>query len=89
MNIAWNEEKNQFLMNTRGISFEIVEELIRDDSVLLEPHPDQEKYPGQIIIIFNYDNYWWVCPAVEFNDGFFLKTIYPSRKVSREMENHE
>ena len=87
MKIDWNEDKNQYLMKTRGISFEVVEELIRDRSVILEPHPNQDKYSGQIILVFKFNDYWWICPAVELDDGFFLKTIYPSRKVSREKED--
>ncbi len=87
MTIDWNEEKNQYLLKTRDISFEIVCEMIIDGSVIIEPHPNQEKYSGQIIILFQYDEYWWVCPAVELEEGFFLKTIYPSRKIKKEMSD--
>lgn len=87
MKIEWNEEKNRHLLHTRGISFEIVEELILDGSVIIEPHPNQKKYSNQIILIFRYENYCWVCPAIELEDGFFLKTIFPSRKVKKEMED--
>lgn len=87
MKIEWNEEKNQHLIKTRDISFEVVEELILDGSVIVEPHPNQIKYSGQIIIIFRYEDYWWVCPAIELKDGFFLKTIFPGRKVKKEMED--
>ena len=87
MKIDWNEEKNQHLLKTRNISFEIVSEVIIDGSIIVEPHPNQEKYPEQIIIMFQYNEYWWVCPAVELQDGFFLKTIYPSRKVKKEMDD--
>ena len=87
MTIDWNEEKNQYLLKSRNISFEIVRELIIDGSIIIEPHPNKKKYPGQIIIIFLYEDYWWVCPAVETGDGFFLKTIYPSRKIKKEMKD--
>ena len=87
MKIDWDEEKNQLLLKTRGIFFEIVSEFIIDGSIIVEPHPNQDKYPNQIIIMFQYDEYWWVCPAVEREDGFFLKTIYPSRKVKKEMDD--
>jgi hypothetical protein len=83
MKIEWNEEKNRHLLHTRGISFEVVEELILDGSVIIEPHPNQKKYSGQIILVFRYEDYWWVCPAIELEDGFFLKTIFPSRKVKK------
>ena len=87
MKIDWNEEKNQHLMKTRNISFEVVREMIIDGSIMVEPHPNQEKYPKQIIIMFQYEEYWWVCPAVESEAGFFLKTIYPSRKIKKEMDD--
>jgi len=87
MKIQWNEEKNKHLIKTRYISFEIVEELIKEDAVIIEPHPNREKYRNQLIILFRYKGYWWVCPAVELEDGFFLKTIYPSRKITKEMED--
>ena len=87
MKIEWSKEKNQHLLLTRGISFEIVEELIFDGSVIPELHPNQKKYPGQIVLLFRYKDYWWVCPAVEMKEGFFLKTIFPSRKVKKEMDN--
>ncbi len=43
--------------------------------------------PYQIIILFRYEYYWWVRPAIELKDGFFLKTIYPGRKVKSGMGN--
>jgi len=87
MKIDWNEDKNKHLLRTCGISFEIVSEIIIDGSMVIEPHPNQKKYPGQIIILFEYAEYWWVCPAEELDDGFFLKTVYPSRKLKKEMTN--
>jgi len=89
MRIDWSEEKNQYLIKTRGISFEVVNEVLIGGSFIVKPHPNQEKYPGQIIILFEYEEYWWVCPAVELKDGFFLKTMYPSRKVKKEMEDEQ
>ncbi len=67
----------------------MVEEFIRDGRVLLEPHPNQEKFAHQVILLFHYEYYWWVCPAIELEDGFFLKTIFPSRKVKEGMENEQ
>ena len=87
MNIKWNMEKNKHLIKTGNISFEIVEEIINEGSAIIEPHPKKEKYANQIVILFKHKDYWWVCPAVELKDGFFLKTIFPSRKIKKEMEN--
>ncbi|MCK5250002.1 MAG: toxin [Spirochaetaceae bacterium] len=87
MRIEWNEEKNRHLQKTRGISFEVIEELICDGSVIPEPHPNQERYSGQIILIRQYESYLWVCPAIELDNGFFLKTIFPSSENKKEMDD--
>ena len=44
-------------------------------------HPNQEKYPGQKILIVQVDDYVYAVPFVETE--IFLKTIIPSRKATR------
>jgi len=38
------------------------------------------KYPDQVLYYVLIDEYIYVVPAVPEIDGYFLKTIYPSRK---------
>jgi hypothetical protein len=45
-------------------------------------HPNQEKYPQQKIIVVNINDYAYLIPRVETEDGIFLKTIIPSRKMT-------
>jgi len=46
-------------------------------------HPNSERYPGQRIFIVNVEGYVCVVPFVENGDVIFLKTIIPSRKMTK------
>ena len=84
-NFEWNEEKNQSLKAERGVSFEeIVTHILQGDLLQVEDHPNQEKYPGQKYFIVRIDDYVYVVPFVEKDNNAFLKTIYPSRKATRQ-----
>lgn len=47
-------------------------------------HPNKEKYLNQKIFIVEVKNYVYIVPFVESSKSYFLKTIYPSRKATRE-----
>nr|WP_269155450.1 toxin [Leptospira mtsangambouensis] len=80
----WDNEKNKLLYSQRNISFErIVIEIEAGAIIDILEHPNSKKYPNQIIIIINIDNYAWVVPAIENETSFFLKTAYPSRKHTK------
>lgn len=69
----------------RALSFE---ELTAEPIVDLIDHPTRA---GQVLLLFLVNDYVWVAPAVRDTDGFFLKTLYPSRKHHRlylERKNH-
>ena len=84
-NFEWSEAKNEILKRTRGISFEEVVYNIRQRRVLaVIDHPNQVRYPGQVIIIVNIDEYAHKVPAVRTEQGYFLKTVYPNSKANRE-----
>ena len=81
----WSEEKNEWLKRTRGLSFEEVVDQIRQHNVLAaDDHPNQARYPGQVMIVVNLREYAYSVPAVRIEKGFFLKTIFPSRKATRD-----
>ena len=85
----WNPEKNEILIQTRGISFEeIVVYISRGDLLDILEHPDKQKYTGQRIFVVNINSYAYYVPFVEDNDSVFLKTIIPSRKLSRKYLNN-
>jgi uncharacterized DUF497 family protein len=81
----WNADKNQLLMRERGISFErIVFEIDMGREIDVTHHPNQEKYPGQMILMVRIEDYVYVVPFVETDTEIFLKTIIPSRKATRQ-----
>ncbi len=80
MEIRWNEEKNELLKETRGVSFEqVLESIEQGDFIGPETNPARE---GQMRLIVKIDGYPCIVPFVIEEDGnWFLKTIYPSRKM--------
>jgi uncharacterized DUF497 family protein len=83
--IKWNESKNQLLKMQRGICFEDILEKIEKKEILgRKKHPNSNKYPNQMIFIFEIDEYIYYVPYVEDDKEIFLKTIIPSRKLTKE-----
>ncbi len=81
----WSEEKNKFLEQTRGISFEDVIFHIQNGDVLdVIKHPNAALYPEQKIIVINIEGYVHLVPYVKEKGIRFLKTIIPSRKATKE-----
>ena len=84
MKLEWSASKNEWLKKVRDVSFEEVTLRIRSADFLDGfDHPDQLKYPGQKILVLEIRGYAYSVPYVETSDGFFLKTIIPSRKLTR------
>ncbi|MEY4014934.1 MAG: hypothetical protein RLZZ290_1798 [Pseudomonadota bacterium] len=84
----WNSEKNQMLIEERGISFErIVFEISMGNEVAVVMHPNQDKYPGQMISMIEVDDYIFLVPFIETESEIFLKTIIPSRKATRQFRS--
>jgi len=80
----WDEEKNKKLKLRRNISFQEVITAINEAGILaIEKHRDQVKYPGQKMYIIKINDYVYMVPFVEDQEKYFLKTIYPSRKMTR------
>ena len=81
----WSANKNQLLLEERGISFErIVFEISIGNEVAVVMHPNQDKYPGQMISMVEVDDYVYLVPFIETDSEIFLKTIIPSRKATRQ-----
>lgn len=80
----WNHEKNQWLKHERGITFEdIMYHLTHDGFLDVMEHPNQTRYPGQRIFIVDVEGYAYVVPFVEDDECIFMKTIIPSRRMTR------
>ena len=80
----WSDEKNEWLSQVRGITFEdVVYHLTHDGLLDTIEHPNQEQYPGQRLFIITIEEYACVVPFVEEEGVIFLKTIIPSRKMTK------
>jgi uncharacterized DUF497 family protein len=87
MIFAWNPEKNEQLRVERGISFEeIVFHVEAGDVLLIEEHPNQERYPGQRVFSVQVDDYVYLVPHLVSESEIFLKTIIPSRKATKRLK---
>ncbi|MBL4630622.1 MAG: toxin [Paraglaciecola sp.] len=85
--INWNADKNQYLMNERGISFEdIVFSMQQGDLLDDLCHPNKDKYPNQRLFVVNVEDYVHLVPYVENEVEIFLKTIIPSRKATKKYQ---
>jgi len=81
----WNNEKNERLKTERGISFfQITMHIERGDLLDIVAHPNQSKYPNQQILVVKINDYVYLVPFIENENGKFLKTIIPSRKATRD-----
>jgi uncharacterized DUF497 family protein len=81
----WNDEKNDWLRQERDVTFEdIVFHLSQGGLLDTIEHPNQQQYPGQKIFIVNVEGYAYLVPFVEDDAMIFLKTIIPSRKMTKQ-----
>lgn len=81
----WSHEKNQWLLETRGILFEDIEVAVHSGCLVrFLKHPNPARYPRQSMLLVRLHDYIWVVPYIEEDDCFFLKTAFASRKATRE-----
>ena len=86
----WDKEKNLKLKKLRGISFEEIVFYISNGAVIdVIENQNSGKYKNQLMFIIEIDSYAYIVPFVENDDEIFLKTIYPSRKATKEYLNKE
>jgi uncharacterized DUF497 family protein len=85
VNFNFSPEKNKLLIAQRGISFEEAIEAILDGGLLeITDHPNKSKYPKQKVYIINIDDYVYAVPFIYENRAtVFLKTIFPTRKLTK------
>lgn len=83
--IRFNEEKNQLLKATRNISFEDVLEAIKTRKLVADLAHPSRKHPYQRLYAVKIKNYVYAVPYVSDTrkKEIFLKTIYPSRMLTK------
>lgn len=81
----WGTEKNEQLIAERGVSFEQMVVAVEAGGLLdVLAHPNASRYPNQKVLVVASDGYAYLVPFVEQEDHFFLKTVIPSRKATRD-----
>ncbi len=81
----WDTEKNKLVEAMRGITFEQIVMHIENGNVLdIVEHPNKTRYANQKVLVVNVNDYAYAVPFVEDGEDRFLKTIVPSRKLTRE-----
>ncbi|MCK5681145.1 toxin [bacterium] len=86
----WNPDKNKLLFETRGITFDEVVQAVSDGYGISDvPHWNKKRYPKQKIMTVIINNYAYLVPYVRDGENYFLKTIIPSRKASKNIQEVE
>ncbi len=78
----WDNEKNKKLIKDRKISFEAIVSLIESGNII-STSSGKGKYAHQKQFIVEMNRYIYIVPFVEDDQKVFLKTIIPSRKLTK------
>ena len=82
----WDKEKNDKLKKERGVGFEeIVIKIINEDVLDTISNPSRN-FPNQKILVVEINKYIYYIPYVENEKKVFLKTIIPSRKLTKKYQ---
>lgn len=81
--IYWDSAKNEKLRIERGISFEEILVCIENREVLAIIQNPSKKHSCQMAFVIGLNNYVYYIPFIEEGDDIFLKTIIPSRKLTK------
>jgi hypothetical protein len=81
----FNEEKNELLKATRKIDFEDILKAIKNGRLLDDITHPSRKYSKQKLYVVEIQGYAYAVPYVinVQKQEIFLKTIYPSRTLTR------
>ena len=85
-NYRFSDAKNALLQAERGISFEDAIFALENGGLLDIVDNDLKHYPAKHVMVLWIKNYAWLVPFfIDENDGaLVLKTVYPSRKLTKE-----
>lgn len=81
----YSAEKNSKLKEQRGISFDEIIYYINNGHLLdTIMHTNKNKYANQQFYVVDVEGYVHLVPFVRSGDKIFLKTIFPSRKHTKQ-----
>ena len=85
----WDVSKNDKLIRERGVSFEEILLAIEQGHLLdVIANPNQEKYGGQKAFVVETRQYVYIVPFIEHGKEIFLKTVIPTRKLTKQYLGH-
>ena len=82
---TWNPQKNEWLKNNRGISFEQIVSTLATDLLSVRQNTSK-RHPAQLVFIIKIKEYAWVVPFKESETEIQLKTAFPDRRLAKEFE---
>lgn len=87
----YSEEKESILKKTRRISFTDIVEAVDKGKKVADLKHTNKKYPNQKLLVVEIDKYIYIAPYVvdKKRKRYFLKTVYPSRKLTKKYIKHE
>ena len=81
----WDASKNDKLIRERKVSFEEVLLAIEQGHLLdVIANPNKERYGDQKAFVVEMRRYVYLVPFVDRSGEIFLKTVIPSRKLTRQ-----
>ena len=84
--LKWNEEKNKWLQEERGLSFEAIVAAIENGYLLDIIDNPQPEYAQQKILVVDLNGYVVLAPFLEDGDDIFLKTAFHHRKLNKKLK---
>ena len=83
--IEWSAGKNAELKERYGFGFERVLVALSEGKLLDErAHPNADRYRHQHQFVVAIEGYAWIVPFVTDGKTIFFKTMFPSRKATRD-----
>lgn len=90
MEFRFSDQKNEWLLQHRNVTFVDVIDSIADFGILADfEHPNQGKYLGQRIMVVRINDYPHCVPYSLDEEVVHMKTVYPSRKFRHLVEGGE
>ncbi|MEI6079714.1 MAG: toxin [bacterium] len=80
--IRFDSGKNEKLQKERSVSFDVVIEKISKGD-FLDIIVGKGKYRHQKVYVMNISGYVYIVPFVDTKSEIFLKTIIPTRKLTK------
>ena len=88
--IRWDERKNRWLKQHRGVCFEQAAVCLASERVLdVTDSPNQDRYPGQKVAVIEINGYAYLVPYEYAGGEIILKTMIPSRKATQKYMGEE